>query len=315
MKDTRKATNQEMEVHGDAHGNAHGNANLPIGSAPPGAATTPASGTANHGSGAANQEIGAPEIGAPGGAPAAAARWHSRGYLPHLECAQLIQHVTFHLADSLPKEVVERLEAELKSLPPEKQDAERRKRLEAWLDAGHGSCVLRAPGMGDMVQNTFLFFDGQRYRLLAWVVMPNHVHVLFQPLAGWTVAKIVASWKKFTARKICEHRRSAGSAGSANLPIGRDETAIQENGVPGVPGVAPVWHREYWDRFMRNENHLAQAIDYIHKNPVKARLVNSPEEWLWSSAAVLREGGGSEANREIGAPGGAPDAPGSALEP
>ena len=71
----------------------------------------------------------------------------------------------------------------------------------------------------------------------------------------------------------------------------QDEGAIQEN---GDPNGAPVWHREYWDRYMRNENHLAQAIDYIHKNPVKARLVNSPEEWLWSSAA---------ANREIGGPG------------
>ena len=287
MKEERKPANREI--------GAPGNANLPIGRRKNTAA--------NQGmgvAGAANQEIGVPST----------PSWHSRGYLPHVESAQLIQHVTFHLADSLPKEVVERLDAELKSLPVEKQDVERRKRVEAWLDAGHGSCVLREPGMATMVQNCFLFFDGQRYRLLAWVVMPNHVHVLFQPMEGWTVAKIVASWKKFTARKICDHRRNANlpigrgeKAGNANLPIGRNEEAIQEN---GDPNGAPVWHREYWDRYMRNENHLAQAIDYIHKNPVKARLVNTPKEWLWSSvgkAEANREDGVSEANREIGGPG------------
>ncbi len=278
MNEERKLANQEIGVPGSA--------NLPIGSAKPGTASPPASTPAN-------QEIGAPT-------------WHSRGYLPHVESAQLIQHVTFHLADSLPKEAVERLEAELKCLPVEKQDVERRKRVEAWLDAGHGSCVLREPGVGTMVQDSFLFFDGQRYRLLAWVVMPNHVHVLFQPMPGWTVAKIVASWKKFTARKICDHRRSANlpigpgeKAGNANLPIGsgpRDEEAIRENG-------APVWHREYWDRYMRNENHLAQAIEYIHQNPVKARLVNSPEEWLWSSAAANREDGVLEPFRRMALPG------------
>ena len=302
MKEERKPANREI--------GAPGNANLPIGRRKNTAA--------NQGmgvAGAANQEIGVPST----------PSWHSRGYLPHVESAQLIQHVTFHLADSLPKEVVERLDAELKSLPVEKQDVERRKRVEAWLDAGHGSCVLREPGMATMVQNCFLFFDGQRYRLLAWVVMPNHVHVLFQPMEGWTVAKIVASWKKFTARKICDHRRSGSANGNANLLIGRadegneeaiqengvpgNEEAIRENGVPGVPGVPvpPVWHREYWDRYMRDENHLAQAVDYIHKNPVKARLVNSSEEWFWSSAFLQKANeendGAGGANREIGGPG------------
>ena len=251
------------------------NANLPIGAA-----------------GKANQEIGAPEIGAPG---AGEARWHSRGYIPHFESAEAIQHVTFHLADSLPKEVVARLNEELHALPAKKQEVERRKRIEAWIDAGHGSCVLRVPEMARMVQECLLHFDAQRYRLLAWTVMPNHVHVLFHPQNGWTVSKIVASWKKFTARKSCDFRR----AGSANLPIGSgDEDAIQENGVPnGVP--SPVWHREYWDRYMRNERHLQQAMEYIHQNPVKAGLVAEAEMWPWGSA-----GRADRANRAIGDPAG-----------
>ena len=217
------------------------------------------------------------EIGVPGGP-----RWHSRGYLPHFESADATQHVTFHLADSLPKDVLDRLNEELKGLPAARQDIERRKRVEAWIDAGHGSCVLREPDIANMAQNSLLIFDAQRYRLLAWVVMPNHVHVLFQAMNGWTMAKIVASWKKFTARKICDFRRAANAAGNAHLPIGESlNTANREIGVPGV------WHREYWDRFIRDERHFQQVVEYIHQNPVKAGLVARAEDWPWTSARRL----------------------------
>ncbi len=254
-------------------GSSPGNANVPIG-----------------GVQGAIQENGAPrnnqpanqEIGAPRSFPTDAPRvWHSRGYLPHFESADVVQHVIFHLADSLPREVLLRLEHELKDLPAEKRDAERRKRLDAWMDAGHGSCILRNPGIASMVQESLLAFDSQRYRLLEWVVMPNHVHVLFQPMNGWTVAKIVASWKKFTARKICD---APGNAvpGNANLPI-------------GVFKSGPIWHREYWDRYIRDQRHFDKAVEYIHQNPVKAGLVARAEDWGWSSAYET-------AIREIGVP-------------
>ena len=204
----------------------------------------------------ANQEIGGPGCGL------FEDPWHSRGYLPHCESVGAIQHVTFHLADSLPKAALERLEIELKSLPPKKQAVERRKRIEAWVDAGHGSCFLREPVIAKMVQTTLLHFDGQHYSILAWVVMPNHVHALVERKEGWTIGKIVASWKKFTARKICEYLKEAN----------------REIGAPGV------WHREYWDRYMRNEDHLREMIDYIHQNPVKAGLTRRAEAWTWSSA-------------------------------
>ena len=220
---------------------APGNANLPIG----------ASKDAIH-------ENGVPRNAATG---AAKAVWHSRGYLPHFESAEATQHVAFHLADSLPQTVLLRWKAELAGLPTEKRDVEQRKRVDAWIDAGHGSCVLRSPPIAAMVQESLLTFDAQRYRLLAWVVMPNHVHVLFQPIPHWTVAKIVASWKKFTARKICEDRQDSGKG-----------------------SVAPVWHREYWDRYIRDRAHLEQAVAYIHENPVKPGLAADPESWLWSGA-------------------------------
>ena len=195
------------------------------------------------------------EIGVPGGS------WHSRGYLPHFECEELPQHVTFHLADGLPQTVVQQLENEMKALPADQRGAERRKRLDDWIDAGHGSCTLRRPRIAEMTQASLLRFNSQRYRLIAWVVMPNHVHVLFTPTNGWTVARIMASWKKFTARKICDSRRDEGEE-----------------------PCTPVWHREYWDRYIRNQQHLDQSIRYIHLNPVKARLVTAAEKWRWSSA-------------------------------
>jgi REP element-mobilizing transposase RayT len=216
----------------------------------------------HQGRGNANREIGVP-----------GAAWHSRGYLPHFECVELPQHVTFHLADSLPQSVLDQLEIELKTLPAERREAERRRRLDDWIDVGQGSCVLRRADIAEMTQASLLRFDSQRYRIIAWVVMPNHVHVLFTPIRGWTVAQIVASWKKFTARRICDSRRGRGDNHTG-----------------------PVWHREYWDRFIRDQRHLAQTIEYIHLNPVKARLVGTAKSWRWSSAFL------GNANREIGVP-------------
>jgi REP element-mobilizing transposase RayT len=219
--------------------------------------------------------------------------WHSRGYRPHFESSETTEHVTFHLEDSLPQTVLLQLEAELKTLPAGKQDVERRERVDAGIDAGHGSCGLRQPGIADMVQGSLLTFDSQRYRLLAWVVMPNHVHVLFQPINGWTVAKIVASWKKFAGRKICDPRRDSGEE----------------------PG-APIWHRAYWDRYICDQIHLLPVIKYIHRNPVKAGLLATAESWHWSSAypgnANLPLGGSKEAEdaknaiQENGVPSGKP---------
>lgn len=236
-----------------------GNARLPPGPLDAGPETIP--GNARLRPGPLNAD---PEPGAP--------RWHSRGYLPHFESAEAIQHVTYHLADSLPADVLARFEDELRALSPERRDTERRKQIEAWLDAGHGCCVLREPTVAEMVQSSFLHFDGERYRLYAWVVMPNHVHVLSQLVARWTMAKIVASWKSFTGRQIAQYMDRVGWEGEAGAWRSR--------------GKRQIWQREYWDRFMRNERHFETAVAYIHNNPVRAGLVDRAEDWLWSSARL-----------------------------
>jgi len=208
--------------------------------------------------------------------------WHGRGYLPHFDRSTVTQHVTFHLADSLAKTVIECMEGELRRFPIKSREVERRKKIEAWIDAGHGSCILREPEIAAIIRDSLRFFDGQRYHLRAWVVMPNHVHVLVQPIRGWTIAKIVTSWKKFTARQIGEFRRKAGEVdpGKFDIPIGLKQRITERDGRDSER----VWHPEYWDRYMRDEDHFRQVIEYIHQNPVKAGLVAKAEEWRWSSA-------------------------------
>ncbi len=190
--------------------------------------------------------------------PAPHRGWHSRDYLPRFDAPGLYQALTFRLADSLPSTILAQWEKELAALSDETaRDLERRRRIEDWLDAGHGSCLLRQPEMASLVQNALLYFDGARYRLLSWCVMPNHVHVLIQCLPGFPLDAVLHSWKSFSSHEI---NRRQGSTGS-------------------------LWQREYHDRYIRDEDHYWNVIHYIHRNPVKARLVEKQEDWSWSSAA------------------------------
>ena len=215
--------------------------------------------------------------------------WNSRGYLPHFDSNDRIQHVTFHLVDSLPKETVERLVAEIQQVDPDRRDIEMRSGLEALVDAGHGVCWLRRADCARIVQDALLHFDGERYRMIAWVVMPNHVHALFQTLDGWSMNTVVGSWKTFTANAI-----------------GR---IVRQSGEPAPS----IWHPEFWDRFIRNDHHFASALAYIHNNPVKAGLVAHPEDWSWSSA---NPGAAGLRTRISSLPASAaPRAPGASAEP
>ena len=193
--------------------------------------------------------------------------WYSRGYLPHFDSPHVLQHITYRLADSLPHAVLEQMQAEVTASAPddENRKAELRQRIERYLDAGYGSCVLQAPEVAACIVDTWLHFDGDRYRLLEWVVMPNHCHVLIEPLEGAPLGKIVLSWKNYTARFINTYKDRTGVRGTQ------------------------VWQREYWDRFIRNDQHFQTARNYIVMNPVKAGLVTRPEDWPWSSAHYSEE--------------------------
>jgi REP element-mobilizing transposase RayT len=176
--------------------------------------------------------------------------WHERGYLPHFDGGAVVQAVTFRLADSLPRRVHETI------LSTAKSDEDRFRRLEGLIDRGRGACILQRLDIAMLVENAVLFFDGDRYRLLAWTIMPNHVHAVIEQIEGHSLGGIMHSWKSFTAKKI--------------------------NGIQESKG--PVWSPDYYDRYIRNAEHYEYAVNYTEQNPVKAKLVGRAEDWLFSSA-------------------------------
>lgn len=183
-------------------------------------------------------------------------RWHSRGYLPHFEGGEIPQSLTIRLHDSLPQALLERWRAELEREAGQDVDAILRWRVEEHLDRGYGNARLREPRVAALVEDALLHFDGERYKLCAWVVMPNHAHMLLAPRAGFTLSRIMHSLKSYTAK---EANKLSGGAGD-------------------------FWMPEYFDRYIRDAEHYARAVAYIENNPVKANLCRAPRDWLFSSA-------------------------------
>jgi REP element-mobilizing transposase RayT len=180
--------------------------------------------------------------------------WHSRGYLPHFDAPGLIQGITYRLWDALPADVVEVLqsEAELMANP------EKRAKIEAYLNAGYGACYLRQPAIAQTVENNWLHFDTKRYKLIAWVVMPNHVHLMIEIFEGHPLDKVIHSWKSYTATQANHLLKRTGK----------------------------FWYHDYFDRYIRDERHYHNAIRYIHENPVTAGLVKRAEDWPYGSARL-----------------------------
>ncbi|MEQ1755479.1 MAG: transposase [Micropepsaceae bacterium] len=144
----------------------------------------------------------------------------------------------------------------MQSLPETQAAQERRKRIEVLLDQGRGHRHLADARVAASVETALLHFDGQRYRLHAWCVMPNHIHVLVTPQGTNTLSKILQSWKSFTGNR-------------ANEILGRKGT---------------FWAPDYHDRFIRDEAHFGTAVNYIALNPVKAGLCSTAEDWRYSSS-------------------------------
>ena len=171
---------------------------------------------------------------------------HYRGRLPHWEKDESCYFVTFRLADSLPSDILESIKFEKRSLlrtadqlnrelsSDEKSRLARlsKMRIEECLDSGAGACHLAKPEVAEIVANALRYFDDQRYRLFAWCVMPNHVHVLFQLFPYVALASVLHSWKSFTSKKI--------------------------NNALGVHG--ELWEREYYDHLVRNDGDFARVV-------------------------------------------------------
>ncbi|HYI12107.1 MAG TPA: transposase [Thermoanaerobaculia bacterium] len=176
-------------------------------------------------------------------------RIHSRGCLPHWRVDNAVYFITFRLHDSLPPDVADNLRRErVQSLRDCRTAVDRAKldaafslRLDWHLDQHWGSCILREHG--ELVAGALKYFDGERYTLHSWCVMPNHVHVMFHVVRGDDVPWIMHSWKSYTAHEIG----------------------------------GKVWQKEYFDRIIRSPREWTSTAAYIRDNPGKAGL----RDWPW----------------------------------
>jgi len=179
----------------------------------------------------------------------------TRRNLPHWQQAGKTYFVTFRLADSIPATKLSQLEDERRvwlNANPEPWTAEQRQayyerfsaKIDGWLDAGSGSCVLKDERVAKVVVDALIHFNGERYNLGAWVVMPNHVHVVVTPHDGHHIRDILHSWKSFTAHKINELLGQTGR----------------------------FWQHESYDHIARNERALYKIQEYIDRNPEKAGI-------------------------------------------
>jgi len=180
----------------------------------------------------------------------------NRSRLPHYDGMPL-QSITFRMKDALPANLRRELAAQ--ATPAE---------LEAFggpfyndevaLDRGYGSCLLARTEAAEIVRDALFHWNNQRYGVIAWIIMPNHVHLVLRMYATTTLADTLHGLKTYTANALNRRLHRTGR----------------------------FWQRNYWDRFIRDDEHLARCIDYIHRNSVSAGLVERPEDWEFSSAST-----------------------------
>ena len=183
-------------------------------------------------------------------------------YLPHWRAEGASYFVTFRLAGSLPgilkynrearqKDILQRVKKAGRKFTPWEISELANLRIEERRHQRHdlGNRYLKDPRIAKVVADAFMHFQEKRYRLFAWVIMPTHVHIVFQPLNGHDVPDILHSWKRFSARE-------------ANKILGQK---------------GEFWHPEYYDHLIDDENDLLRCIEYTWSNPDQANLKN----WKW----------------------------------
>ena len=185
-------------------------------------------------------------------------RIYRHAFLPHVRQAGCTYFVTFRLADSIPKPVlrewreerfrwlefrgidirVEGWKAKFQKLSTRERAAFERNYAVALferLDECHGACHLMKAKVGEVVADSLRFFDGSRFFLGDWVVMPNHVHALMTPSEGYELENVLHSIKSYSATQINKHLGQSG----------------------------PFWMTESYDRLVRDSDELLRTQEYI----------------------------------------------------
>lgn len=216
----------------------------------------------------------------PDSSPSAADFTHYQRHLPHWRLLGACYFVTFRLGDSIPAPILAELQSEANQWSQQLKEwrsqnngklateqnktwqafqRSRLRMLENILDEAHGECLLRNPKHRQIVADALRYFEGSRCEMLAYTVMPNHVHALCRPLGQHTIQDLCASWKWFTAKKI--------------------QSALLKQG--------SLWQAENFDRIIRDADHYTATVRYIAKNPIKANL-NEDDASVWFCKSICQ---------------------------
>lgn len=185
--------------------------------------------------------------------------------LPHWQCHNAIYHISFRLADSVPESVRQQwlhereclISIAKKNSQELSEETERKlqylysEQIEKYLDAGYGKCYLSKAEIAKLVANSFNHFDKMRYRLHAWCIMPNHVHVIVEAIPDNDLSKIIHSWKSYTAHRANELLQLTGT----------------------------FWQRDAYNHIIRSKREYDFQMQYTWENPEKAKLQNW--QWRW----------------------------------
>ena len=204
-----------------------------------------------------------------------------RRNLPHFQPDNAIYFVTFRLANSLPKSVIDELKKENNeaikkiNLIPDVKFKDRKLyhqqkryfgKFDALLDTGStGPLWLKEKKVAKIVFDALFFRDTKEYELYAFCIMPNHVHLLCivsrigdsttrNTVSGYILTEILRGLKRYTAME-------------ANKILGRS---------------GQFWHRESYDHVVRNEKEFENIMRYILMNPQNAGLIKDWKEWKWT---------------------------------
>ena len=214
-----------------------------------------------------------------------------RRNLPHIHPPGAIFFITFRLAGTLPQHIIQKLqitmEKEIQQFSSKNQKNKRRLheavyriqkkyfgKFDRLLDQPtSGPVWLRQEKIAGIVKHKLHELDGHLYHLIAYTIMPNHVHLVIQ-------------LNEKAVEKIFEKNRAGVGRKQKNYPLAKvmqllkGATAKKCNEALGRTG--SFWHHESYDHFVRDEKELYRIIEYVLNNPVKAGLVKVWKEWEFS---------------------------------
>ena len=176
---------------------------------------------------------------------------NTRRKLPHMQLPDSVIFITWRLAFDLPKQKKENLSEEESYFAAFMQ-------YDELLDKSNTDKInlAREPYMSP-IKNALHYYEGKKYELLAYCIMPNHVHLIVKPALKncndyYSLKETTLALKSYTAHAINKLENTKGK----------------------------VWQTESYDHVVRDEKELSKLLDYVINNPVKAGLTDNWDNWL-----------------------------------